>query len=1014
VSGCLSLDFETRSRADLKKVGAFRYANDPSTEIICAALSRDEGEPLIWVNSKFGQSDPGVDDLVKEWLYGDCLIYAHNAQFEQAIFEALCPRYFGFGNPWKMRPRWRCTAAMARKAALPSSLEKCAAVLGLKQQKDKRGGALIRKFCIPDPDTGEFVNPADHPEDFRALLDYCKQDVRTEQEIHQALKAFELTGLSLRTFLMDYVINARGLPVNVEALHRAHELVQQASDKLAPEFKEITGLNPTQATAFLSWLKERGYAADDLRAATLDEQLEELEITDGSAEVIRALGIRKMLSYSSVKKLPAMIACAGPRDNRVRGSLLYHGAERTGRLSGRLVQPQNFKSPPPHLKPYTHEMYRLIQQGTTVEEMDMHYGPAIECVGSCIRHFIHQPGEKLLNADYSAIEARIIAWWAGEKWREEVFRTHGMIYEASAAEMFGLTMQDFKDYKKKSGKHHPLRQKGKVAELACIAEGQLVLTDRGLVPIEEVSLSHRVWDGISFVNHGGVVYQGIKEAITYETLTATPDHVVWTERGQMQLGEAAASRSRLLRSGNGREALRVGGDSQPGEAIPEWVDHRVRQDEMHGMPEGVVAVSRKSSFREVEGLPALLAPTQDSALAGQESNCNEIAMHEPSGCGIPQLRWQGDRVSVSNSSVRVPMDSGESGLTPKHGVGQNPQRRTLRTGESSVCNQVNADEECTNVESGFPRRSVGEEREPLRLQYFDKAPADGTQPRGNCEERQGGREEQKEVLVQHQEASARVRTYDILNCGPLNRFTVSGILVHNCGFQGGVNALIAMGALKGGIKEEELPDIVARWRERSPNICNLWYQCDRAVRAAIGNPGSSHIVNGRATYTVQKAAGMRFLFCALPSGRRLAYPDPRIERSVTWKKDGKRQVILNPTEAQIREAQNDDPKAWVKDDVTYAGFPSGKAVWGRIVGSPGKWVENVVQAIAADIMCHGCLNAEEAGYQTATLIHDEWLGYKLPGQTAERLIELLTDLPPWADGLPIKAEGGEVPYYLKE
>jgi DNA polymerase len=829
VSGSISVDFETRGTADLKKVGAFRYANDPSTEIICAALSRDDGEPLIWVNPKFGQSDTGVEELIREWLYGDCLIYAHNAQFEQAIFEALCPRYFGFGNPWKMRPRWRCTAAMARKAALPSSLEKCAAVLGLKQQKDKRGGALIRKFCIPDPDTGEFVNPADHPEDFRALLDYCKQDVRTEQEIHQALKAFELTGLSLRTFLMDYVINARGLPVNVEALHRAHELVQQANDKLVPEFKEITGLNPTQATAFLSWLKERGYAADDLRAATLDEQLEELEITDGSAEVIRALEIRKMLSYSSVKKLPAMIACAGPRDNRVRGSILYHGAERTGRFSGRLVQPQNFKSPPPHLKPYTHEMYRLIQQGTTVEEMEMHYGPAIECVGSCIRHFIHQPGEKLLNADYSAIEARIIAWWAEEKWREEVFRTHGMIYEASAAEMFGLTMQDFKEYKKKSGKHHPLRHKGKVAELACIAEGQLVevswrgVRGHSLIPIEKVSPEHLVWDGANFVEHGGVVWQGYKPVWMWNGLVATEDHVVFTTVGEM-------------------------------------------------------------TFKQ--------------------------AMH-----------------------TRFPLINGTGG----------------------------------NRES---------DDMPLYIGY-------------------------KSV-------------YDILNCGPLNRFTVSDTLVHNCGFQGGVNALIAMGALKGGIKEEELPDIVARWRERSPNICNLWYQCDRAVRAAIGNLGSSHTVNGRATYTVQKAAGMRFLFCTLPSGRRLAYPDPRIERSVTWKKDGKRQVILNPTEAQIREAQNDDPKAWVKDDVTYAGFPSGKAVWGRIVGSPGKWVENVVQAIAADIMCHGCLNAEEAGYQTATLIHDEWLGYKLPGQTAERLIELLTDLPPWADGLPIKAEGGEVPYYLKE
>jgi DNA polymerase len=223
-----------------------------------------------------------------------------------------------------------------------------------------------------------------------------------------------------------------------------------------------------------------------------------------------------------------------------------------------------------------------------------------------------------------------------------------------------------------------------------------------------------------------------------------------------------------------------------------------------------------------------------------------------------------------------------------------------------------------------------------------------------------------------------------------------------------------MGALKGGIKEEELPGIVERWREASPNICDLWMKCDHAVRNAINCPGTRFAVNGKAGYIVQKAAGMRFLFCDLPSGRRLAYPDPRIERTVKWKEGGKYQVVTNPSPEVISRAQKADPKAWVKDDVTYAGFPTGKAVWGRIIGSPGKWVENVVQAIAADIMCHGCLNAERAGYQTATLIHDEWLGYKRGGQTSEELIRLLTDLPAWADGLPIKAEGGEVPFYLKD
>lgn len=685
----IHIDYETRSLADLKKVGAFRYAADPSTEILCAALARDDEKPLMWVNPKFGVSEQGVDELLAEWLCGEQLIYAHNVQFEQSITEALGNSYF---DHVPERRRWRCTAAMARKAALPSSLEKCAAVLGLAQQKDKRGSALIRKFSIPDSETGRFTDPQDDPVAFQQFLEYCRQDVVVEREIHKALKAFELRGLSLDTFLMDYDINARGLPVNVDALHHANELVRQATDKLTPEFREITGLNPTQTTAFLKWLQERGYAPDNLRAATVDEELEELEINDGPAAVVRALQIKKMLAYASVKKIPSMIACAGPRDNKVRGSILFHGAERTGRFAGRLVQPQNFKKPVKSLEDHTKDIYRMICEKASAEEIEMNYAPVIECVASCIRHFIQEPGETLLDVDYSAIEARITAWLAGEEWRMEVFNTHGRIYEASAAQMFKIPMsQVTKD----------LRQKGKVSELAL-------------------------------------------------------------------------------------------------------------------------------------------------------------------------------------------------------------------------------------------------------------------------------------------------------------------------GFQGGPNALIAMGALKMGIPEDDLQDIVTKWREASPNIVDLWWKCDTAVRNALACPGHRYAVNGKIGYTVAKAAGMKFLFCDLPSGRRLSYPDPRVEQSVKWAEDGEVKRLLKPTTEQIMHAKKVDPKAWVKDDVTYAGFPTGSAVWGRIASSPGKWVENAVQAVAADIMCHGCLNAERAGYETATLIHDEWLGYKRPGQSADELIALLTDLPAWADGLPIKAEGGEVPFYTKE
>lgn len=998
----IHIDYETRSLADLKKVGAFRYAADPSTEILCAALARDDEKPLMWVNPKFGVSERGVDELLAEWLCGEQLIYAHNAQFEQSITEALGNSYF---DHVPERRRWRCTAAMARKAALPSSLEKCAAVLGLAQQKDKRGSALIRKFSIPNPETGKFTDPQDDPVAFQQFLEYCRQDVVVEREIHKALKAFELRGLSLDTFLMDYDINARGLPVNVDALHHANELVRQATDKLTPEFREITGLNPTQTTAFLKWLQERGYAPDNLRAATVDEELEELEINDGPAAVVRALQIKKMLAYASVKKIPSMIACAGPRDNKVRGSILFHGAERTGRFAGRLVQPQNFKKPVKSLEDHTKDIYRMICEKASAEEIEMNYAPVIECVASCIRHFIQEPGETLLDVDYSAIEARITAWLAGEEWRMEVFRTHGKIYEMSAAQMFKIPItQVSKD----------LRQKGKVAELACIAEGQPVLTDRGLVPIEKVTRDMKVWDGCCFVNHGGVVYQGIKEVICYEKLVATKDHVVFTEAGEMQLGQAAETGTRLIKTGDSGRAVRMGENNISGENIQPRMDSSKSPHAMHRLRKDFMAGFLQPEKRCFSRLSEMFSTEEIPYMALQKSDFDEVSVYKRTGQRIPKLRGQGCVLQVQINLGRVSIH--REGARSKKGFRdrQNRQRGQLRTGESEVHQQVRSEFQLSKGEAKQGKTSVGEDKESLRSLYLSPSSVPFKNTRECYKERGRVREQPQKKLERNPAETKRVRVYDILNAGPNNRFTVSDVLVHNCGFQGGPNALIAMGALKMGIPEDDLQDIVTKWREASPNIVDLWWKCDTAVRNALACPGHRYAVNGKIGYTVAKAAGMKFLFCDLPSGRRLSYPDPRVEQSVKWAEDGEVKRLLKPTTEQIMHAKKVDPKAWVKDDVTYAGFPTGSAVWGRIASSPGKWVENAVQAVAADIMCHGCLNAERAGYETATLIHDEWLGYKRPGQSADELIALLTDLPAWADGLPIKAEGGEVPFYTKE
>lgn len=669
--------------ADIKRTGAFRYAEDPSTEILCAAVAKDDGEPLLWVNPFFTfddmsvcESSPGAMDLINEMNNSDAPVFAHNAYFEQAITNH-CPNNRWFQIDFS---RWRCTAAMSRRAAIPPSLEKAAETLGLLQQKDGKGKALIRKFSIPQKATGRFINPIDRQDDFIAFCEYCVQDVRVEQGIHKALKHFELTGDTLAAFQADMAINSRGLPVNLSALRHAQSLIEVNEARLTEEFRQLTGFNPTQRDVLLKWLKEHGFEGDNLRADTLDEQLE-AEDFDPTTTVGRVLQIKKSLSFASIKKVEAMIECACA-DGRVRGTLQFYGAS-TGRASGRLIQPQNFKRP---TIANTDASYADICAGESEEHIELFHGPLLEVIGSSIRHFIHDPKGPMFDVDFSAVEARISAWLANEEWKLEVFRTHGKIYEATICRMTGMPLQEMLDYYKQNGKHHPDRFKGKVSELA----------------------------------------------LTY---------------------------------------------------------------------------------------------------------------------------------------------------------------------------------------------------------------------------------------------------------------------------QGGKNALITMGAVDMGLKEEELEGIVEQWREANANIVKLWHACDRAAKSAVANVGSRHSVD-KLEFFCAMTAGAKYLFMRLPSGRRLAYRDPKIEETISRDKKGNIETW-------------DSGKVKTRQSLTYWGQIPGKAMWGRCAIYGGMWVENASQAIAADLLNNGTVNAEKRGIQVATLVHDQCLAYKREGQKIEDLCECLTTLPAWAEGLPIAVDGQVQPYYTK-
>jgi DNA polymerase len=454
------LDYETFSKADLKKFGAYRYACDPSTEILFCAIARDDADPLLWVNPLYEtpefHSEPGALELIREAAQSEEPIYAHNAQFEAAVSKYLFEKTFGLPAP--RLEKWRCTAAMARRAAIPSSLEEAGAFLKLATEKDKRGKALIAKFSViqnKGKRAGTRILPSEDPAGFREFGQYCKTDVVVEKGIHKALAAFELKADILEAFQFDMRMNDRGIPVNVPGLAVADVLVEEFEALRSAEFTRMTGLAPSQGARCLEWLKARGYPMDDLTAGSVDTVL-----TNGPAgygmtqEAFDALKVRSEVGFAALKKIPTMLGAACP-DGLVRGALLWSGAERTHRWAGRIIQPQNFRRP---TVPDTERAYDLICKGADCESLEALFGPALETIASCIRHFIH--GNGFWDADYSAIEARVNPWLCGQEDKLQDFRDKKPLYEMMGSRIFRVPISAI-------GPKSVERFVGKQAELGC-------------------------------------------------------------------------------------------------------------------------------------------------------------------------------------------------------------------------------------------------------------------------------------------------------------------------------------------------------------------------------------------------------------------------------------------------------------------------------------------------------------------------------------------------------------------
>ena len=455
----LSIDLETFSSVNLKKAGAQAYIRSPDFEILLFAYSLDGG-PVQVIDMAQGEEIP--TDVLAALTAPEYLKHAYNAAFEWGCLS----RYMGQELP---PSQWRDTMLHGLYCGYTAGLEAAGRALGIPEDKQKlnTGKALIRYFCVPCKPTkangGRTRNYPHHdPDKWRLFKEYNAQDVEAEMEIARFLSTFPVPAEVQKQWETDLIINARGVAVDMDFVHGALEMCDTVRTELTDEAVKISGLyNPNSVRQLSQWLSEEtGTDVSNLRKETVAEMLGR---DDNSAEVNRMLEIRQELGKTSTKKYDA-IEEAVCSDGRVRGLLQYYGANRTGRWAGRLVQVQNL--PRTYTEPL--ELARELVKGRKLDALRVIYGSPNDTLSQLIRTaFVAAPGNVLIDADFSAIEARVISWLAGEEWRLKVFRTHGKIYEASASQMFGVPLERIK----KGNPEYALRQRGKVAELALGYQG---------------------------------------------------------------------------------------------------------------------------------------------------------------------------------------------------------------------------------------------------------------------------------------------------------------------------------------------------------------------------------------------------------------------------------------------------------------------------------------------------------------------------------------------------------------
>ena len=907
----ISLDLETYSDIDINKAGVYRYVDSPEFKVLLFAYAIDGGEVQL-IDLTRGERIP--KEIIDALSDPSITKWAYNASFERVALSA----FLGMPTGTYLDPEgWKCSMVWAATLGLPMGLAKVGEVLDLDKKKMSEGRDLIRKFCIPNKKTGERLMPEEAPDDWETFRRYNIRDVETEMGIQRRISAFPCSNELWQEYWTDQRINDRGVEVDLTLAKNAVEMSEVLSQDLKERMRDLTGLENPNSTAQLDlWLREHGVDMDSLGkkdvAAVIDA-------TDDPI-IKEVLQLRLQSAKSSVKKYETMLR-ATCTDGRARGMFQFYGAMRTGRFAGRLLQLQNL--PQNHIDNIG--LVRELARRGDLDALSVMFDSVPDILSQLIRTaFVAREGSRFIVADFSAIEARVIAWLAGEEWRMQAFAEGKDIYCASASAMFGVPVV-------KHGINGELRQKGKVAELACIAEGQLVLTNHGEKPIETVSTDDLVWDGENWVQHEGVIFKDYREVITYEGLTATRDHLVFIE-GQsepVEFGDAASSSSRLLQTGDRGVALWLGEDHISREKMERKIQPLLRADRMHRMPRETMDRTEQSNLGQVKRMPELLTAEGSTLMAGEKTDGSQTEMHQSKRLQLQKLWRQRDRVQVQVGHGSRSLHFREHRHTRQRSrIRPYKYQRPLRSGESSLClTQREPSEQALNRSE-----SLGLEILAVQLQRSNTQAETRVDQTADYIGRPECGSRKKEMLEAN---PGQTRVYDIRNAGPHHRYTVSGKLVHNCGYGGSVGALKAFGADKMGLTESEMQSIVDNWRASSPRIVQLWWDVDRAIKQTLED-GTTHRTHGL-MFSLQKG----ILFIRLPSGRSLAYVKPRLI-------DGK---------------------------ITYEGVSSNKG-WARLESYGPKFVENCLAKGTQVLTDRGWIEIQNVTKKDALWDGEQWVSHE--------------------------------------